>query len=198
MSCPCDCCCCPCIYEAQAGIVESCKFIYAIEPSTFVFMIIKSNININKIQLGGKFKYILTPGCHCVAWPFYTLQAKMSLRIEHFEMNCDTKTRDNVFVQVVIAVQYRVIQEKVSSAYYRLADPQAQIKSYVYDVVRSTIPTLNVDDAFASKDHLAHDVQDRLSQVMNEYGYEIIAALVVDINPDRMVKAAMNEINGTC
>jgi hypothetical protein len=32
---------------------------------------------------------------------------------------------------------------------------------------------------------------------MTEFGYEIIAALVVDVIPDRAVKAAMNEINGT-
>jgi hypothetical protein len=31
---------------------------------------------------------------------------------------------------------------------------------------------------------------------MAEYGYEIIAALVTDLNPDKLVKAAMNEING--
>lgn len=120
----------------------------------------------------------------------------MSLRVEHFEITCDTKTKDNVFVQVVVAVQYRVIQEKVSSAFYKLTDPRAQIKSYVFDVVRSAIPSLAIDDAFASKATLAHDVQDRLSHVMIEYGYEIIAALVIDLVPDRVVKAAMNEING--
>ncbi len=71
-----------------------------------------------------------------------------------------------------------------------------QIKSYVFDVIRSSIPGLLIDDAFASKDTLAHAVRDRLAALMAEYGYEIIAALVVDLNPDRQVKIAMNEING--
>ena len=31
---------------------------------------------------------------------------------------------------------------------------------------------------------------------MSDYGFEIIAALVIDIIPDQRVKAAMNEING--
>ena len=31
---------------------------------------------------------------------------------------------------------------------------------------------------------------------MEEYGYHIIAALVIDINPDKEVRFAMNEING--
>jgi len=55
-------------------------------------------------------------------------------------------------------VQYKVIEDKVPSAYYKLSDPSAQIKSYVYDVVRSSIPRLELDNAFASKDEIANAV----------------------------------------
>ena len=112
-------------------------------------------------------------------------------------MTCDTKTKDNVFVKVVVHVQYRVVEEKVNSAYYRLTDPKAQIKSYVFDVIRSSIPTLDLDDAFSSKEAVAENVKHRLTDLMAEYGYEIIASLVVDLDPDAQVKRAMNEIMGT-
>lgn len=169
MSCECKIPCCPCIYEAEAGVVEFC----------------------------GKFDKVIVPGFHCLCWPFQTVVTRMDLQIQHFEITCDTKTKDNVFVQVIVAVQYKVIQEKVSSAFYKLTDARSQIKSYVFDVVRSSMPTLLVDDAFASKDNLAHAVRDRLKQVMVEFGYEIVAALVIDLKPDRGVKAAMNEINAS-
>ena len=55
----------------------------------------------------------------------------------------------------------------------------------------------DLDDAFASKNDLAEAVQLQLQTLMSEYGYEIIAALVVDLDPNARVKAAMNEINGT-
>ena len=55
-------------------------------------------------------------------------------------------------------VQYKVIEDKVPSAYYKLSDPSAQIRSYVYDVVRSSIPRLELDNAFASKDDIANAV----------------------------------------
>lgn len=119
----------------------------------------------------------------------------MSLKIQHLEIPCDTKTKDNVFVSVLVAVQYRVVEDKVSSAFYKLTDPHAQIKSYVNDVIRSSLPTMELDAAFASKEVVAHAVRDRLASLMAEYGYEIIAALVVDLEPDKSVKAAMNEIN---
>ena len=55
-------------------------------------------------------------------------------------------------------MQYQVIADKVPSAYYKLSDPAAQIRSYVYDVVRSSIPRLELDHVFASKDDIANAV----------------------------------------
>ena len=89
-----------------------------------------------------------------------------------------------------------MVEDKVPSAYYKLTDPRAQIRSYVFDVVRSSIPRMELDDAFASKDEVANAVKNQLSVLMSEYGYEIIAALVIDLDPNAHVKAAMNEING--
>jgi regulator of protease activity HflC (stomatin/prohibitin superfamily) len=100
-------------------------------------------------------------------------------------------------VSVSVVVQYRVMENKVASAYYKLMDPKAQISSYVYDVIRSTLPKLELDEAFASKDEIAYAVKSQLTSLMFEYGFEIVAALVVDLSPNAHVKQAMNEINGT-
>lgn len=89
------------------------------------------------------------------------------------------------------------MDSKVASAYYKLTDPVAQIRSYVFDVIRSSLPRMDLDDAFASKSDLAEAVKNQLKALMAEFGYEILAALVVDLNPDKAVKDAMNGINGT-
>jgi regulator of protease activity HflC (stomatin/prohibitin superfamily) len=145
----------------------------------------------------GKFEYIAPAGCLCLIWPCYQLINTVSLKIQHFEVACDTKTKDNVFVKVVVAVQYKVVEDKVPSAYYKLTDPKNQIKSYVFDVVRSSMPRMELDQAFASKDELAQAVKHQLSEQMSDYGYEIIASLVVDLDPNQHVKDAMNEINAS-
>lgn len=129
-------------------------------------------------------------------FPCETLTSRVSLRIQYLDIACDTKTKDNVFVKVVVAVQYKVMEDKVPSAFYKLTDPRSQIRSYVFDVVRSSIPRLDLDEAFASKDDVANNVKNQLSHLMSEYGYEIIAALVIDLDPNSHVKDAMNEING--
>ena len=96
-----------------------------------------------------------------------------------------------------MAVQYRVLEEGAYAAYYRLTDPRGQIQSYVFDVVRSTVPKLELDAAFASKDEIADAVLHQLKDVMKDYGYEILETLVTDMSPDAKVKASMNEINAS-
>ena len=145
----------------------------------------------------GQFKQLLDPGLHCLIWPLQSIVGRMSLRIQQLDVICETKTKDNVFVQVATAVQYRVLLESAYDAYYRLTDPRSQIQSYVFDVVRSTVPKLELDEAFASKKEIADAVLEQLREVMKEYGYEIKNALVTDLSPDHKVKASMNEINAS-
>jgi regulator of protease activity HflC (stomatin/prohibitin superfamily) len=144
----------------------------------------------------GKFDRVVPAGCFCICYPFEALVSRVSLRIQYMDVACDTKTKDNVFVKVVVAVQYKVVDDKVPSAFYKLTDPRSQIRSYVFDVVRSSVPRLELDEAYASKDDIANNVKNQLSALMAEYGYEIIAALVIDLDPNSHVKYAMNEING--
>mmetsp|Transcript_5550 Transcript_5550/g.7212 ORF Transcript_5550/g.7212 Transcript_5550/m.7212 type:complete len:256 (-) Transcript_5550:154-921(-) len=124
-----------------------------------------------------------------------TVATSLSLRIKQLDVQCETKTKDNVFVTIVISVQFQVIESQVKDAHYKLTNPHAQIKSYVEDVIRGAIPQKTLDDSFSSKDALAHAVKDQLQEKMSEFGYDIVKALVTDLSPDRGVKASMNEIN---
>ena len=81
--------------------------------------------------------------------------------------------QDNVFVKVVVSVMYQVIPTEAYNAHYTLANPRDQITSYVFDVVRSNIPKLTLDETFASKEHLASAVRDQLATTMESYGYAI-------------------------
>jgi regulator of protease activity HflC (stomatin/prohibitin superfamily) len=145
----------------------------------------------------GQFKQLLDPGLHFIMWPLQSVVGRMSLRIQQLDVVCETKTKDNVFVQVAVAVQYRVLLDSAYDAYYRLTDTRQQIQSYVFDVVRSTVPKMELDEAFTSKDEVAGAVLGQLRDVMKDYGYEIKQTLVTDLSPDARVKASMNEINAS-
>lgn len=145
----------------------------------------------------GQFKNLLKPGLTITCWPIAQIAGTLSLRIQQLDVVCETKTKDNVFVQVAVAVQFRVLLEKAYDAFYRLSDPRGQIQAYVFDVVRSTVPKMELDEAFASKAEIASATLEQLKDVMNDYGYEILTTLVTDLAPDSKVKASMNEINAS-
>src|SRR5579872_5894735 len=147
------------------------------------------------IQRFGKFVRIAGPGLNFKMPWFENVAGRVNLRVQQFKVEVETKTRDNVFVKIMVSVQYQVIQDKVYQAYYKLQSPGDQITSYVFDSVRSQVPKMAIDDVFEKKDDVADAVKQELSSVMNEFGYVIIKALVTDVDPDPKVKSAMNDIN---
>ncbi|KAL0346101.1 UNVERIFIED_CONTAM: Hypersensitive-induced response protein-like protein 2 [Sesamum radiatum] len=144
----------------------------------------------------GKFDEVLEPGCHCLPWCVgYQLAGSLSLRVQQLDVRCETKTKDNVFVTVVASIQYRALAGKASDAFYKLSNTKAQIQAYVFDVIRASVPRLDLDSTFEQKNDIAKAVEDELEKAMSAYGFEIVQTLIVDIEPDAQVKRAMNEIN---
>ena len=147
------------------------------------------------IERFGKFLAIRQSGLH-LKIPFIDrISGRISLRILQLDVIVETKTKDDVFVKLKVSVQYQVVQERVYDAFYKLDYPQDQITSYVFDVVRAVVPKMKLDDVFEKKDDIAIAVKSELNDAMTNYGYDIIKALVTDIDPDGEVKNAMNRIN---
>ncbi|XP_054808511.1 hypersensitive-induced response protein 1 [Prosopis cineraria] len=147
-------------------------------------------------EVFGKFDDVLEPGCHCVPWFFGSQVAGyLSLRVQQLDVRCETKTKDNVFVNVVASIQYRALQDKAVDAFYRLSNTREQIQAYVFDVIRASVPKMDLDSSFEQKNEIAKAVEEELEKAMAVYGYKIVQTLIVDIEPDERVKRAMNEIN---
>ena len=147
------------------------------------------------VERFGRFSRVAQPGLNAKI-PFVDrVVGRPSLRVQQLDVEVETKTADDVFVRVMVSVQYYILPESVYRAFYMLDDGQRQIRSFVFDVVRARVPSIIVDDVFSKKDDIANAVKNELAQMMGEFGYGILKALVTDIDPDARVKAAMNEIN---
>lgn len=147
------------------------------------------------IERFGKFQSIRSAGLHFKIPLIDRIAARLSLRIQQLDVVVETKTNDDVFVQLKISVQYQILKDKVYDAYYRLQNPHEQLTAYIFDLVRAEIPKMILDDVFEKKDDIAFAVKRDLKEAMLDYGYDIIKALVTDIDPDASVKQAMNRIN---
>ena len=147
------------------------------------------------VERFGKFLGIRQSGLHIKSPLIDRIAGRVSLRILQLDVIVETKTKDDVFVKLKVSVQYKILVEKVFDAYYKLDFPQDQITSYVFDVVRAVVPKMKLDDVFEKKNEIANAVKGELNEAMINYGYDIIKALVTDIDPDSEVKTAMNKIN---
>ena len=150
------------------------------------------------IEQFGKFTKIAKPGLNVVIPCFCEFPAAtVSMRLQQMEVSCETKTKDNVFVLIRVAVQYQVNddEESIKNAHYRLTNPKQQIESYVFDVVRSSVPKIDLDDVFTTKEEIAQNIKSELTSAMSSFGYTILASPITDIDPDKEVKRAMNDIN---
>ncbi|MCO4466937.1 Membrane protease subunit, stomatin/prohibitin-like protein [Streptococcus infantarius subsp. infantarius] len=148
------------------------------------------------IERFGKYQTTSGSGMH-VRLPFGIdkIAARIQLRLLQSEIVVETKTKDNVFVTLNVATQYRVNEQNVTDAYYKLMRPEAQIKSYIEDALRSSVPKLTLDELFEKKDEIALEVQHQVAEEMSTYGYIIVKTLITKVEPDAEVKQSMNEIN---
>lgn len=151
------------------------------------------------VERFGKFHRIAAPGLNFKVPIFDQVAGRITHRVREQEVKVESKTHDDVFVDLLIAVQFYVQEtdDAVLAAYYKLTNPLQQISSYVFDTVRALVPEMCVDNVFSEKEKIAAAVKERLQDTMQQFGYTIIQALVNDIQPDAKVKAAMNQVNAS-
>ena len=162
--------------------------------STIVFVVKQQTVAI--VERFGKYQFTANPGFHLkLPWGIDRIAARVQLRLLQTEMTVETKTADNVFVTMNIATQYRVNEQSIKDAYYKLMNPGEQIKAYIEDALRSAVPKLTLDDVFEKKDEIALEVQKTVAEEMQTYGYIIVKTLITKVEPDAEVKQSMKEIN---
>ena len=149
------------------------------------------------VERFGKFVSVRQSGLQIKIPIIDRVSGRVSLRVQQLDVVVETKTKDDVFVKIKVSVQYKVINDKVFDAFYKLDFPQDQITSYVFDVVRAEVPKMILDDVFEKKDDVAIAVKSELNDAMLNYGFDIIKTLVTDIDPDAQVKDSMNRINAS-
>src|SRR4030065_1304336 len=147
------------------------------------------------IERFGKFHSVRGAGLQLKIPLIDQVSGRISLRITQLDVIVETKTKDDVFVHLKISVQFQILQDKVYDAFYKLQNPHEQITAFMCDVVRAEVPKMILDDVFEKKDDIAPAIQRELKEAMLNYGYDIVKALVTDIDPDQKVKDAMNRIN---
>ena len=174
-----------CIEQSEVGIKESC----------------------------GEFTGTLDPGCNILVPCRDAVAGRVSLRVTEMNVNVESKTKDNVFIHLAVSLQFQVLKQSVRESFYMLEQAEKQIEayggktqrlalthslthlhSYVHNSIRGQIPKFDVDQIYLMRSEISATLKEELDHQMSQYGYEIINALVADIEPARSVADAMNAI----
>jgi len=147
------------------------------------------------VQKFGKFSKIVSPGINILLWPCESVAGSVSTRLQQLAIKNEAKTKENVFVTLMIAIQFQVQEEHVQLAFYSMENPQKQMISFVEDALRAIVPTLELEHLFLEKEKISLEIKELLSKKMKSYGYTITDTLILDIDPEASVKAAMNKIS---
>ena len=155
------------------------------------------------IERLGKFNRIVGAGFHAKI-PFIDRKAAtVSLRTMKNGFDIDVKTEDNVTIGLEVSAQYHVSYELgnapqesgVYKSYYMLQQPVAQMRDFITDALRSSIPVYTLDEVFAKKDDIAKDVNATVSEQMAAYGFTLVSTLITKIALPAEVEDSMNQIN---
>ena len=143
------------------------------------------------IERLGKFNKIVGAGFHAKI-PFVDRKAAtVSLRTMKNGFDIDVKTEDNVTIGLEVSAQYHVSyelgatpeQSGVYKSYYMLQQPVAQMRDFITDALRSSIPVYTLD------------VNATVSEQMDAYGFTLVSTLITKIALPHEVEDSMNQIN---
>ena len=80
------------------------------------------------VERFGKFNRIVRPGLQMLL-PFAEQVYFVDLQVKQAQFQVETKTRDNVFVQIPVSVQYQILPDKIYDAFYKLSSRRSRLRA---------------------------------------------------------------------
>lgn len=148
---------------------------------------------IGVIETCGKYEREADAGCNFLIPCFQTVAYEVNLRTQQIIIKVDTKTSDNVFCTIEIAIFYKIKPANVQNFVYEISDFKTLISSSVQNCVRSFLCTFTLDEAFIQKQEISNQIHNMLNSEFGKYGITFEQVGVNDIEPNKQVRDAMNK-----
>jgi len=149
---------------------------------------------IGVVQMFGEFTGTMDPGFGCIPWPLSNVTS-VPMALQQLHCKSEVKTKDNVTMSVITAVQYRINRDNVKTAVFDIVEPEKMMRAEVDSILRSTLPSMDLDEAYEAKEKMNSNILGSVRAAMDKFGYDIRKVLITDLLPERSILNAMNEIN---
>ena len=170
-------------------------FIGLLVPFLYSCIIITDQANVRIVETFGRFSFIAESGLSFkLPAPIQVAKPNFSLKVMELRETISVKSADNAFLSVTISVQYRVNPDKANDAYYKLAKPDEQIRSYVVNQVRALASASTFDALFRSRNVLEQGVKQVLDKRIGGFDFVIENVLVDDPLPSDELRKAFDRV----
>ncbi len=164
----------------------------------FVLLAIKSGVKVVPqsdvyiIERFGKYTRTLPAGLNLII-PFLD---KVSHRLSILErqlpeFSISVITRDNVEVNLVATVFYRIVDAHRSV--YRIREVDSALHTEASSIVRSAAGRLELDELQSSRESMNQEIGSNLQAKSDEWGLDITSTAIIDVVVDEQTKAAQRQ-----
>jgi len=147
------------------------------------------------IERLGKYSRVATAGLHILIPFMETVRREVDILERPLPpMHQDAITNDNVVIEVVVAVFFRVVSPE--RMIYRIRDIDSAVTTTVAGIVRSEIGTTDLDKVQSNRADLNMAIKEQLEGATRDWGVVITRAEVLDVNlNERTREAMMQQLN---
>lgn len=146
------------------------------------------------VERFGRFSRVMHPGLNFIIPVVERVVGTVTLKVTTVNAEVAIKTADNMFVTLPVALMLKVAPDKAQEAFYKLANPDSQIATWVLNALRAATSTMKLAELYEDRDRLAAEVTQALGQRLEGYGYVIEAVLVDQPAVSAEVQASFNRV----
>lgn len=138
----------------------------------------------------GRYSRVLRAGIHILVPFVETVRRKVDiLERQLADLKQDAITSDNVVIEVVIAVFFRVTAPE--RMVYRIRDIETAVRTTVAGIARSEIGTTELDQVQSNRASLNAAIKEQLAVSTADWGIVVTRAEVLDVNLSETTREAM-------
>jgi len=142
------------------------------------------------IERLGKYSRVATAGLHVLVPFMESVRRKVDILERPLDpVQQDAITSDNVVIEVVVAVFFRVIAPE--RMIYRIRDIDSAVKTTVAGIVRSEIGETELDEVQSNRADLNLAIKEQLDGATRDWGIVITRAEVLDVKLNERTRDAM-------
>lgn len=136
------------------------------------------------------------PGLHVKwPWPINVVSSRIRTDLLQVDEKLDTKTKDDLFVNLPISIQFEVNDS--AKFYFENRNAVDNMKKMVSAAVRTATSDKNFQELYSDRDEVSAHVIQNIKETVKEYGINLRRIIIDEPTAPKEVQAAFNEVRAS-